>query len=96
VAILEDTADNPTEAELTEVLAGLNDDQLAELLALVWVGRGDFDKRSWGDALTSARETRDKRAVAYLLSTPMLGDLVEEGLAELGLVVPLPEEDAVA
>ena len=94
VAILEDTADNPTEEELTAILAGLNEDELAELLALVWVGRGDFDKQSWGEAINGARATRDKRIVPYLLGTPMLGDLVEEGLAELGYTVPLPEEEA--
>jgi len=94
VAILEDTADNPTEEELTAILAGLNEDELAELLALVWVGRGDFDKQSWAEAINSARATRDRRIVPYLLGTPMLGDLVEEGLAELGYTVPLPEEEA--
>ena len=94
VAILEDTADNPTEEELTAILAGLNADELAELLALVWVGRGDFDKQSWGEAINGARATRDMRIVPYLIGTPMLGDLVEEGLAELGYTVPLPEEEA--
>jgi hypothetical protein len=95
MAILEDSADNPTEEELTAMLAGLNDDELAEILALVWVGRGDFDKQSWGEALSGARSTRDKRIVPYLIGTPMLGDLVEDGLAELGYAVPLPEEEAV-
>jgi hypothetical protein len=31
--------------------------------------------------------------VRYLAGTPMLGDLIEEGLAELGVPVPLPEEE---
>ncbi len=94
VAILEATPDNPTEDELTAALANLNDDELTELLALLWVGRGDYDRASWRDALRQAREAKNKRIVRYLVGTPMLGDLIEEGLAELGVSVPLPGEDA--
>lgn len=95
VAILEATADNPTEDELTTALATLNDDELTELLALLWVGRGDYDRGSWGDAVQQAREAKNRRIVRYLVGTPMLGDLIEEGLAELGVSVPLPTEDVV-
>lgn len=96
VAILEDSADNPTEEELTTFLSDLNEQQLAELLALVWLGRGDFDKGTWKEALASARDTRDALAVRYLMGTPMLGDLIAEGLSELGIEIPLPTEDAAA
>ena len=30
------------------------------------------------------REAHDQRVVSYLLETPNLGDLIEQGLAELG------------
>jgi hypothetical protein len=93
ISVLEDTADNPTEYELRAALSGLNDDEVAEVLALVWIGRGDFDKEGWDEAVSSARATRNNRAVDYLIGTPMLGDLLEEGLAELGVAVPLPEEE---
>jgi hypothetical protein len=96
LAILQDTAENPTEDELTEALRSMNDDELAELLALVWVGRGDFDEESWDEALTSARAARDKRILPYLMGTPMLGDLVAEGLAELGYAVPPVAEEAAS
>jgi hypothetical protein len=59
VAILEDTPDNPTQQELVAALRSLNDDQVAELLALVWLGRGDFDKDTWGEALAQAQVTRN-------------------------------------
>jgi hypothetical protein len=78
---------------LAQVLTDLNNDQLAELLALLWVGRGDFSRDSWPEALRAARAARNERIVRYFLGTPMLGDLIEEGLAELGLSVPLPLED---
>lgn len=94
VAILEATPENPTEEELTAVLGNLSDDELTELLALLWVGRGDYDRESWREALHQAREAKNKRIVRYLVGTPMLGDLIEEGLAELGVSVPLPGENA--
>ena len=92
IAILEDTPDNPVEEELTGALRSLNDEELTQLLALLWVGRGDYDSASWNDALRQAREAKNKRIVRYLIGTPMLGDLIEEGLAELGVAVPLPQE----
>lgn len=91
--VLEDTRDNPAEFELTQTLSDLNDDQLTELLALIWVGRGDYAHANWSEALRAARSARNKRVVRYLAGTPMLGDLIEEGLAELGISVPLPEEE---
>src|SRR5262249_11834240 len=41
-SILEDRPDNPTAQELKVALDTLNDDQRDEIVALTWVGRGDF------------------------------------------------------
>lgn len=95
IAILEDTPDNPIEEELAASLGGLNDEELTKLLALLWVGRGDYDRSSWLEALRQAREAKNRRIVRYLIGTPMLGELLEEGLAEMGVTVPLPQEDRV-
>lgn len=96
VGVLADTRENPAEAELRAVLHDLNDDQLTELLALLWVGRGDYSRSEWPEAVKAARQARNRRVVCYLAGTPMLGDLIEEGLAELGVAVPLPEEEPEA
>lgn len=87
VGILEATPDNPTQAELRAALEDLNEDELIEVLALVWLGRGDYGAEEWQDALDAARASHDERAISYLLETPNLGDLIEEGLAELGLSI---------
>jgi hypothetical protein len=84
IGILEATADNPTLAELRAALQNLNDDEITEVLALVWLGRGDYSGHEWKHALAAAQEAHDQRAVSYLLETPQLGDLLEQGLAELG------------
>ena len=96
LGVLEDGRDNPAGEELAGVLRDLNDDQLTELLALTWVGRGDFAKADWDEALTQARASKNKRIVQYLVGTPMLGDLIAEGAAEIGIDVPLPEEEGEA
>ena len=80
-----DTPDNPTAQELRDALDGLNIDEREELLALLWLGRGDHDAQSWGEALRQARDTRTTTETDYLLGTPLLGDYLEEGVEALGL-----------
>lgn len=72
-----------TEEELTAALQNLNAGEMTELLALLWLGRGDAV--DWDEAMAQAQESRDDNAVRYLVGTPLLGDLLQEGLAELGL-----------
>jgi len=83
--ILLDTPDNPTEQELRDAIDGLNVDERGELLALLWLGRRDYDAQSWAEALRQARDTRTMTETEYLLGTPLLGDYLEEGVEALGL-----------
>ncbi|HJU17436.1 MAG TPA: DUF3775 domain-containing protein [Stellaceae bacterium] len=83
--VLEDIPGNPTEQELRDAIDGLNVDERQELLALLWLGRGDFDAEGWVDALRQARDTIDATATDYLLGTPLLADYLEEGADMLGL-----------
>lgn len=70
--------------ELRELINDLNVDEAAELIALAWVGRGDYDASEWADAVTAARERANKRTAKYLLGMPLLADLLEEGLEAIG------------
>lgn len=83
-SILEDTIDNPTAEELTAALEQLNDDQRDEIVALTWLGRGDYTKEEWEEALEAARERHNGGEARYLLGTPLLADYLEEGAAQLG------------
>ena len=83
--ILLDTPDNPSEQELRDAIDGLGIPERQELLALMWLGRGDYDAESWSEALQQARQTQSASETAYLLGTPLLGDYIEEGVATLGL-----------
>ena len=89
--ILLDTPDNPTAQELRDAIVSLNIDEREELLALVWLGRGDYDAQSWPEALQQARDSGNAHEARYLLGTPLLADYLEEGAAALGL--PLDDYD---
>jgi Protein of unknown function (DUF3775) len=82
--ILEDYADDPTLEELRSFLKDQNDDELKELLALVWLGRGDFSVDEWRRGLRRVRDVRQHHTIDYLLGTPLLADFLEEGLTQLG------------
>jgi hypothetical protein len=84
VAILESTVDNPTREELVGAIEALNEDESLELLALMWLGRGDFSAQDWLSALRQAHLRRDRREAEYLAGTPLLADYLEEGLSQLG------------
>jgi hypothetical protein len=80
-----DTPDNPTEQELRDAIDGLGPPERHELLALMWLGRGDYDAESWPEALRQAAEATIANVTDYLVGTPLLGDYLEEGAAALDL-----------
>jgi hypothetical protein len=82
--ILLDTPDNPTGQELRDAIDGLNIDEREELLALVWLGRGDYETENWSEALQQARQTQSATETAYLLGTPLLADYLEGAVSALG------------
>ncbi|MFC3674464.1 DUF3775 domain-containing protein [Ferrovibrio xuzhouensis] len=82
--ILQDFRDDPTAAELAAAIGALNTDESAELVALSWLGRGDFTAGEWPAALDLARQRRSDHTAAYLMGQPQLGDFLEEGLSRLG------------
>jgi len=82
--ILEDYADDPTLEELRSAIDTLDDDEIIDVIALAWVGRGDFDHKEWLAARALATERHRGSSADYLVGIPTLGDYLEEGLAELG------------
>jgi hypothetical protein len=82
--VLEDYADDPTLAELRSAIDDLNDDEVIDVIALAWVGRGDFDRKEWPEARALARERHRHHSASYLVGMPALGDYLEEGMAVLG------------
>ena len=75
---------DPVAQEIKDAIDGMNVDHQTELVALTWLGRGDYTAADWSEAVTIARERRSSPTSEYLLGTPLLGDYLEEGLVALG------------
>jgi len=85
--LAEEAEENLTEKELRELLGDLNVDEAAELIALVWIGRGDYDAEEWPRVVRASQERETSAAedtASYLLGIPNLPDLLDEGLAAMG------------
>jgi hypothetical protein len=82
--VLEYSPDNPTYQELADAINGLSELERIELLALTWLGRGDYGKEEWRNALRESRLVHDEKETDYLIGTPLLASYLEEGLSQLG------------
>jgi hypothetical protein len=91
-AILEDFSDDATRSELQEFIAGLNEDEQASLVALVWIGRGSYGPDELGEAIEMAKAERTNPTENYLMGMPLLADYLEEGLDKLGYSIEDAEE----
>ncbi|MEJ0022832.1 MAG: DUF3775 domain-containing protein [Alphaproteobacteria bacterium] len=91
VDALEDTPDNPIGRELRAAISSLNVEAQIDLVALAWIGRGDFD--DWAEARLTARDgRRDGPTARYLMGLPLLGDYLENGAETIGLSLEAEEQ----
>lgn len=84
VQVLADHADDLTYREAQQTIDDLEPDQQLNLVALMWIGRGDFDAGEWDAALAQARQLWTARTAEYLLARPLVADHLQEGLLALG------------
>jgi len=84
LGVLEDNKDDPTYYELRSYINALNEDEQADLVALVWLGRGDGTIREWRELREEAERLHNNRTAQYLLGKPMLADHLEEALSQFG------------
>ncbi|WP_395648316.1 DUF3775 domain-containing protein [Terricaulis sp.] len=92
VDAIEDEADNPAARELKVAIASLDVDAKASLVALTWLGRGDYEASDWTEALAAARERAQGPTSRYLMGIPLLGDYLEDGAEKLGVDLIAEEE----
>jgi hypothetical protein len=78
--VLASHSDDMSYQEVRSLIRDLEPDQQVSLVALMWLGRGDFTVDEWEDALAQAREQWNTRTAEYLLATPLVSDYLEEGL----------------
>lgn len=83
--LAEEENDDLSDTELRELLQDLNVDESAQLVAITWIGRGDFETEEFGQAVAEARGRAIGSTATYLLGMPMLADHMEAGLDALQL-----------
>jgi hypothetical protein len=85
---LQDTRGDLSRAEVQAEIEGLDDRQQAELVALLWLGRGDVEPEEWEETVELARERRTSPASSYLLGQPLVAEHWAEGAMKLAIVLP--------
>jgi hypothetical protein len=84
VEVLEDHPDDPVAQELIAFIKAMVVDEQIDLVALVWLGRGDGSAADWHALRAEAARAHNSRTAQYLLGMPLLPSYLLEGLAELG------------
>jgi len=84
-SVLEAHSDDLTQKELVAFINALSEEEQADLVALLWLGRGDGTMEDWDDLRDEAQRQHNNRTAAYLLGEPLLSDHLEEGLSQFGL-----------
>ena len=79
--------------ELHDFIAGLNEDEQASLVAVMWIGRDSFEPEELEEAIRTARIERTVPTEDYLMGEPRLADLLEAGLEALGIPPEAAEDD---
>lgn len=82
--LVEEESPDLTSEELRQLINDLNVDETAELIALMWLGRGDYGASEWQQAVADARQRDRRKAASYLMGMPLMGEWLEAGLEELG------------
>lgn len=82
--VLADHRSDLTYIELKTEIESLEPDQQNTLVALMWLGRGDYEASEWKAAQKDARNRKSGSTADYMIATPMVSDYLEEGLDMLG------------
>jgi Protein of unknown function (DUF3775) len=84
-SVLEAHSDDLTQKELVAFINALSEEEQTDLVALLWLGRGDGTMEDWDDLRDEAQRQHNARTATYLLGEPLLSDHLEEGLSQFGL-----------
>ena len=91
-AVVRDDND-ATYDEIKQFIESIDLDEQCDVVALAWVGRGDFDLSEWAEARELARERHNERTAEYLLGMPLLADYLQAGLDVFGISCEDIEEE---
>jgi hypothetical protein len=82
--VLADSPDDLVLAELRSFLRALNVDERATLVALVYIGRGDFAATEWDGAFNEAKQADLRTAMRVLIGSPHASDYLDNTMGVYG------------
>jgi len=83
--VLEESDDNPVAQEIRVFIAEMDEDEKADLIGLLRLGRGDGEMDEWEAMRDEGLREHHGRVADYLMGEPLLGDFLEEGLSQFGI-----------
>ena len=91
--VLEDRPGDATQQELRRFISALDIDRQADLVALAWLGRGDYDLKGWEEARRQAAERHTENTAGYLIGMPLASEFLDDALSQMGLSCEAVEEE---
>ncbi len=93
--VLMDRELDRAEPELRAFIDRMSEEEQAELVAVMWVGRGSFEPEEINQAIETARTEATTPCADYMIGTPHMSDHLENGLEALGHSLTAEEDDLV-
>jgi hypothetical protein len=84
IDVLEEGGENAVQQEIRTFVAEMDEEEKADLIGLLRLGRGDGTMEEWDDMRAEGFGEHAGNVAAYLLGEPMLGDYLEEALSQFG------------
>ena len=84
VAVFDEEANPSVVKEAEGLIQAMNVEEQQELIALSLVGRGDYAKEEWAEAMQAAVSHPEPTTSAFLTQNPTVSDALEEGLSLFG------------
>lgn len=81
------------EGEMRAFVDRMSEDEQAELVAVMWIGRESFFAEDLAEAVATAKAEASTPCSDYLIGTPHLADHLENGLDALGISAEDVEND---
>lgn len=78
--VLADHGDDEVFLEFQSIIEDLEPDQQQQVVALLWLGRGDAGLDEWASLLEQAADEWNERTAEYLIAHPFLADHLRDGL----------------
>lgn len=83
------------EGEMRAFIDRMDEDEQAELVAIMWIGRESFFPDDLAEAIATAKAEASTPCADYLIGTPHLSDHLENGLDALGISAEEIENDLI-